>query len=104
MLNLRDHPLMSYHGLTNWPPKWTWTGGQSNRHPRGEVGVLRSVVLSQTQPPARCFLYMEHDGSSYMGCLLFDDPNFCRQVATLLEGYGNRSIAEIGAIDLSHTL
>jgi len=39
-----------------------------------------------------------------MGCLLFDDPNFCRDVVTLLESYCNRSIAEIGSIDLSHTL
>ena len=31
-----------------------------------------------------------------MGCLLFDDHNFCRQVVTLLEGHCNRSIAEIG--------
>ena len=66
--------------------------------------MLRSVVLSPAQPPARCFLYVEHEGSSYMGCLLFDDHNFCRQVVTLLEGYCNRFIAEIGSMDLSHTL
>ena len=39
-----------------------------------------------------------------MGCLVFDDRNFCRQMVTLLEGYCNRSIAEIGNIDFSHTL
>lgn len=104
MLALRDHPLMSYQGLRNWPPEWAWVGGQPNKHPRGEVGVLRSVVLSPAQPPARCFLYIEHEGSSYIGCLLFDDPNFCRQVATLLQDYCNRPIAEIGGIDVSHTL
>jgi hypothetical protein len=39
-----------------------------------------------------------------MGCLLFDDPQFCRQVVNLLEGYRNRPIIEIGGIDMSHTL
>lgn len=104
MLPLRDHPLMSYQGLRNWPPEWTWVGGQSNLQPQGEIGVLQSVVISHTQPPARCFLYVEYQGSSYMGCLLFDDPNFCREVATLLQACCNRSIAEIGSIDVSHTL
>jgi hypothetical protein len=39
-----------------------------------------------------------------MACLLFDDPNFCREVLTLLQGCCNRSMAEIGSIDVSHTL
>ena len=104
MLPLRDHPLMSYHGLRNWPPEWIWVGGQPNRHQRGEIGVLRSVVISHAQPPAGCFLYIEHEGASYMGCLLFDDQNFCREVVTLLQRYANRSIAEIAGIDVSHTL
>ena len=24
---LRHHPLMSYHGVPNWPPTWTWIDG-----------------------------------------------------------------------------
>jgi hypothetical protein len=103
-LLLRDHPLMSYRGLSNWPPTWTWIDGPENSRPRGEIGVLRSVVLSHVQPPTRCFLYIEHEKSSYIGCLLFDDQNFCRQMVKLLEGYCNRSIAEIGSLDVSQTL
>jgi hypothetical protein len=104
MLALRDHPLMSYRGLRNWPPEWTWLSGQPNNNVRGEVGVLRSVVISDAESPARCFLYIDHDGASYMGCLLFSDPNFCHEVVTLLESYLNRSITEIGSLDVSHTL
>lgn len=104
MLPLRDHPLMSYHGIQNWPPQWTWVGGQPDKHPRGEIGVLQSVLISHAQPPPGCFLYIEHEGSSYMGCLLFDDPNFCREVVPLLERHCNRAIAEIGGIDISYTL
>ena len=39
-----------------------------------------------------------------MGCLLFDDEIFCGQITKLLEAHCNRHIAEIGCIDLSHTL
>jgi hypothetical protein len=103
MLSLRDHPLMSYQGFRNWPPEWSWLSGP-NRIVRGETGILRSVVISDAQAPARCFLYIDHEGASYMGCLLFSDPTFCREVVILLEGCLNRSIAEIGSLDVSHTL
>jgi hypothetical protein len=61
---LRNHPLMSYHGVSSWPPVWTWTGGLANKDPEGEIGI---------QPTDRCYLYIEHEGASYVGCLLFDD-------------------------------
>jgi hypothetical protein len=99
---LRDHPLMRYHGLPNWPPTWSWTGGLNNKHPTGEIGILKSVELSNVQPADRCFLTIEHEGSSYMGCLLFDDHAFCRYVAKLLDSHCNRPIADIGSLDLPH--
>jgi hypothetical protein len=101
---LRDHPLMSYHGVPSWPPVWTWTDGREKKRQQGEIGILKAVTISNVQPADRCFLYIEHEGSSYIGCLLFDDTSFCGQVAKLLKGYYNRSIAEIGSLDLSSTL
>src|SRR5262245_6225790 len=103
-MRFRDHPLMSYKDLSNWPPVWTWVGGGENEFPKGEVGMLRMVELSQIQPADRCFLQIDHNGSSYVGCLLFDDSTFCVQIATFLKDHCNRSIAEIGNLDLSHTL
>jgi hypothetical protein len=101
---LRDHPLMSYSGVPNWPPVWIWIRGEDdNKQAKGEVGILKWVGLTGVQPPDRCYLMMSHEGSSYMGTLLFDDPVFCRQVAKLLEGHCS-PIAEIGRIDLAHTL
>jgi hypothetical protein len=38
-----------------------------------------------------------------MGCLLFDDPAFCRQTAALLKGYCGRAIEFIGGVDVSGT-
>jgi hypothetical protein len=101
---LREHPLMSYHGVPSWPPIWTWTDGLEKKRERGEIGILKGVTLANVQPADRCFLFIEHEGLSYIGCLLFDDTSFCGQVAKLLKGYYNRSIAEIGSLDLSSTL
>jgi hypothetical protein len=49
---LRDHPLMSYKG---------------HKHPRGEVGILKGVVLSNINPTDRCFLYINYQQSTYTG-------------------------------------
>jgi hypothetical protein len=101
---LRDHPLTSRYGVPNWPPVWTWVDGLENKFPRGEVGILRWVGLTDILPTDRCYLYIDHEGSSYLGCLLFVDHAFCRDLAKLLDNYCNRPIAEIGSIHLAHTL
>jgi hypothetical protein len=94
---LRDHPRLSYHGHPSWPPVWTWIDGPENKQRRGEIGILRQVVPSKISPVERCFLYIDYQGSQYIGCLLFDDSAFCNQTIKLLQGYCNRPIAEIGA-------
>jgi hypothetical protein len=101
---LRDHPLMSYKGAPSWPPTWTWIDGTEGKHPKGEVGILRSVYLSKILRANRCFLLIRYEESSYMGCLLFDDEMFCAQIAKLLQDYCNRPISEIGSIELTYTL
>lgn len=47
---------------------------------------------------------VEHNGGEYMGCLMFDDGVFCRQLEKLLPRYYNQTISQIGGIDFSHTL
>ena len=101
---LRDHPLMSFKGMSSWPPVWTWIDGHEKKSARGEIGILKEVTLSKINPADRCFLYIEHEGSLYLGCLLIDDHAFCSQIAKLLQAQCNRPLAEIGHIDLSHTL
>ena len=104
-MTLRKHPLLNYRGLPSWPPVWIFTGGRKNgRPPREEIGILREVIISNVQPADRCFLRIEHGGSTYVGCLLIEDPAFCAQIVTLLQGHLNRPIAEIGRLDLSYTL
>jgi hypothetical protein len=99
----RDHPLMTFKGARSWPPVWIWTGGAKNKRPRGEVGILQAVLPSNIEPADRCFLYIEYDGSTYIGSLLMEDHAFCRQVMRLLRRHCDCPIAEIGSLDLTYT-
>jgi len=95
---LRDHPLMQYRGVPNWPPNWTWIDGPK-KSPQGEIGILREVAPTHVFPADRCFLYVDHEGSSYIGCLLFDDHVFCKHITEVLQFYCNRPITEIGSLE-----
>jgi hypothetical protein len=101
---LREHPLLSYRGVSTWPPAWSWLGDGVNRHPKGEVGVLREIRVPVTDPFNRCFLIVEYKNALYMGCLLIDDLRFCNQVSRLLQAHCGELLASIGGLDLSHTL
>ena len=103
-MRLRDHPLMSYQGIVNWPPTWVWLDGPEEQQPKGELGILKSVLLSKMDQANRCFLLISYKGSSYLGCLSFDDHAFCSQIVNILRNHCDYSIAEIGNLDLSHTL
>ena len=95
---------MRYRGVSNWLPTWIWIDGREDKCPKGEVGILKAVTLSDIQPSDRCYLHIYYEGSNYMGCLLFDDYVFCGQITKLLEAHCNRRIVDIGSLDLSHTL
>jgi hypothetical protein len=98
----RDHPLMRYRGVPSWPPDWIWTDGLEDKQPKGEIGVFRQVAQSNIQPNNRCFLFIDHEESNYIGCLTVDDHGFCAYIVRFLQGHGyNRPIAEIGSLDLS---
>jgi len=95
--------MMSYRGLNNWPPIWTWRGGEGeNRRPRGEVGILKDVFLSRIEPRSRLYLIMEYEHTEYMGCLLFNDPTLCGQICELLNKYRGSPISDIASLDVSY--
>jgi hypothetical protein len=94
---------MSYKGVPSWPPAWIWIDGREKKSAQGEIGILKQVILSIIVPADRCFIYIEYEGSLYLGCLLVDDYAFCGQVAKLLQAHCNRPLADIGSIDLSDT-
>jgi hypothetical protein len=102
-MQLRNHPLMSYGGMPNWPPVWTWIGGEENKQPRGEIGILKEVRLAKVEPSNRFFLIIEYDEASYIGSLSFDDPSFCRQISKLLIDHCGYSIQDVGGLDVGQT-
>ena len=101
-MQLRDHPLMSRHGVPNWPPVWRWMDGDSKQSAKGEVGILEEVQPSAVSSNL-IHLVMRHESCEYMGTLIFDDLQFCRQIQTLLQEHCGKPIRDIGDIDLTHT-
>ncbi len=101
---LRDHPLMSCYGIPSWPPTWMLLNGPGPGRLTGEIGILRGTRADDLSSTRRCFVYMEHEESSYLGCLLFYDIVFGRHIAGLLQSCRNRPIAEIGSLDLTSRL
>jgi hypothetical protein len=102
-MTLRDHPLMSYRGIRNWPPVWTCVRNGSYKTATGEIGVLK-YVHSNALLSSRLYLVIEHEKDKYVGTLLFDKPPFCQQLSALLRFHLGRTIKEVGDLDLSHTL
>jgi hypothetical protein len=104
-MKLRDHPLMSYRGIRNWPPVWTsaTTTNCSVRHPRGEVGVLK-YVHSNSLMSNKCFLIIDFEAKTYIGSLIFKDHAFCGQISNLLRDHVGRAIKDIGDVDVSYLL
>jgi hypothetical protein len=100
-MELRNHPLMSYRGRPNWPPRWVWLGGKKNERPTGEVGVLKEVSRYSLLSSDGLTLVIEFNESAYMGLLLFDDFGFCRKVHELLKTLRERTIPDIGSVDIN---
>ncbi len=90
-------------GVSSWPPFWTTTRLDRNDKPTGEIGFLERAVMHALLDN-KIFLFIEHDGSRYMGSMHFDDTQFCCQIYAILQSNVGLSIKEIGDLDLSHTL
>jgi hypothetical protein len=78
-------------------------GGGKQKIIRDEVGILR-YIHAYGQASTKCYLVIEHEGTHYVGALLFDDATFCHQITNLLRQNIGRAIKDIGDLDISHTL
>jgi hypothetical protein len=104
-MQLRDHPLMHYRGIPNWPPRWHGRGDGTSPHVHGEIGILTEVtVYAPPGGPPQLFLFMENHGSRYIAAVLFSDRAFCRQIGGLLKNYYGQMLEEIGGLDVSGLL
>jgi hypothetical protein len=103
-MQLRDHPLMSYRHVNNWPPVWTQTTKDRNITLQGEIGILQSVENPPFGDRNRVYLFIEHEMEIYIGTLIFDNAPFSWLIAKMLKQHIGWSIKELGDLDLSDTL
>lgn len=98
-MKLRDHPLMSYRGISNWPPIWCRTGKETLT---GEIGVL--VNADTDRSGSRCYLSIDFENERYCGTLLFTDITFCWFITKILRNRIGMPIKDVGDLDLSYGL
>jgi hypothetical protein len=96
--------LLTYRGVRSWPPIWHCLGDGLDRHPKGEVGILREVKVPLLTPFNRCFLVIEYKTNSYMGCIFTNDVVFSTGLGSFLQSHCGESIEQIGSLDMDHTL
>jgi hypothetical protein len=79
-VKLREHPLLKYRRVCNWPPVWTQHTNTGVKTLTGEIGILL-YVHARHQPSNKCFLVIEHGREKFVGTLIFDDEAFCGQIS-----------------------
>ena len=98
-MELRRHPLMKCGQRRSWPPVWIPLDTPPTRVLVGEFGILKDVSSSRFHRD-RCELIIEYEGLKFTATLLFDDRDFCWLITHLLKININRSIKDIGDLDL----
>ncbi len=64
----------------------------------GEVGVL--IYVHAAADSRKCYLVIEDKNENYTGTLLFHNARLCRQFADLLQHHLDRSMKEIGDLEV----
>lgn len=97
-MKLKDHRLMQYRNVPNWPPSYlTWDCRQEIID---EFGILRAVTLD-TRSANRCFLMVEMEGLGYVSWIKFDNAAFRARFVATVGGYLNRRIKDIGNVEVA---
>jgi hypothetical protein len=99
-MKLREHPLLSYRGVSNWPPVWIGKDGRHLKQSESDRAILKDVVQSKKAPLTRCYLMIEAEGEEYVGAVLFDDHFSCRQISRLLLEHRGEPVHKVGEIDV----
>jgi hypothetical protein len=102
-MELRHHPLLTYHGIPSWPPVWSPARPREGKQVlKGEIGVL--MYMLPNSRAEKCYRVIEHEHVPYVGCLFCSDAKFYTQLAAILQNQCGRTIKEIGDLDLSFAL
>jgi hypothetical protein len=98
----REHPDLTDHGLRTWPPNWIRTSGKEITAPDGEIGILRDVKTYDSIS-SRCFLFIEHRGTTLMGRISCDSAAVCQALVNLLKTHIGERLRSIGDLSIEVT-
>ena len=98
---LRNHPLLRDRGARSWPPTWFWTGGKKIAA-AGEVGILKDVKIHDALS-TKCYLFVEHDGATFIGRLSVDSWDLCQEIVQFLRQHLGEPLRSIGALEVELT-
>lgn len=98
-MRLREHLLTEGKGLRSWPPLWVCIDKTGPGVIEAEIGTLTRATIRDLGE-RRISMYMNDGSSDYLAHLLFDDPEFCVKIYTLLRTHIGKPIQEIGDIDI----
>jgi hypothetical protein len=96
-MSLRDHPMLTYQGIRSWPPPWVQTGGKKNAIAEGEVGILQDVKTHDALS-SNCFLFIEHNGATFIGRLLCESVAVCQEIVQVLKRHRGEPLRLIGGV------
>ena len=99
---LRDHPLLTNQGGCSWPPTWLWTGGGEKATVLSEIGILRDVKTHDAISSI-CFLFVEHNGGSFIGRLLCESSSLCQDLVRFLRQHRGEPLKQIAGLGLDLT-
>ena len=97
-MKIKDHPLMKYHNVPNWPPSYLTPDHRQELIK--EFGILRAVTLD-ARVSNRCFLMVEMDGLACVSWLKFDNSTFRSRFVNTVNVHLNKPMKEIGELEVS---
>lgn len=86
-------------GDFSWPPTWTGTKEKGHQILTGEIGTLRYVYASEVFW-TKCYLIVEHEGTSYSGPLVFTSHDLAKKITGILRAHIGKPIKEIGELEV----
>lgn len=97
-MKLKDHRLMQYHNVPNWPPSYLTSDYRQEMI--GEFGILREVTIDP-RSASRCFLMVEMEGVGYVSWVKFDNAAFRARFVETVKEHLNKRIKDIGDLEMS---
>jgi hypothetical protein len=101
-IKLREHPDLTDQGIRTWPPNWVRTSGKQITATDGEIGILKDVKTYDSIS-SRCFVFIEHNGATFIGRISCDSATVCQALVNLLKRHIGEPLRSIGDLPIEVT-